>query len=131
MKRRCYDKRHKDYQRYGARGITVCASWMASFESFFESMGPRPPGTSLDRKDSRRGYEPGNVRWATRTQQQRNRRTACDWRIGERTFPSLKEAATHFGVSVQSVARWVHGQFDARRGTFTPPKEGCYAISRY
>lgn len=73
MKRRCLDPRDKDYPRYGGRGVTVHPAWAASFEAFFAEVGARPIGTTLDRIDGRRGYEPGNVRWATPVEQARNR----------------------------------------------------------
>lgn len=75
MIQRCTNPRHVSYPRYGGIGVTVCNEWLRSFESFFRHVGPRPSdGHSIDRKDSTKGYEPGNVRWATRQQQNRNRR---------------------------------------------------------
>lgn len=76
MKQRCMNPRTKYFADYGGRGITVCERWRDSFESFLADMGPRPsPAHSLDRIDNAKGYEPGNVRWATDTEQACNRRS--------------------------------------------------------
>lgn len=72
MKQRCLNPHHRYFWLYGDRGITVCERWL-SFENFLRDMGPRPRGKTLDRMDGRRGYEPGNCRWATLRQQNRNR----------------------------------------------------------
>ena len=72
MIRRCHTPTDGTYWRYGGRGITVCDRWRQSFELFAADMGERPVGTSIDRIDNSRGYEPGNCRWATREEQRRN-----------------------------------------------------------
>lgn len=76
MMKRCYDKKHKNYDRYGGRGITVCKAWH-NCERFIKDLvaeiGPRKPGMSLDRINNDKGYRPGNVRWATPREQAANR----------------------------------------------------------
>lgn len=75
MKDRCHNPKNKSYWRYGARGISVCQEWRDSFEAFAAYVGERPEGLTLDRYPNHAGnYEPGNVRWATYTQQARNTR---------------------------------------------------------
>lgn len=64
---------------YRDRGIRVCEAWRDNFAAFraylIETIGLHPgPGYSLDRIDNNGNYEPGNVRWATQSQQQRNKR---------------------------------------------------------
>lgn len=76
MIRRCTNRRCKSYPNYGGRGITVCAEWLNDFAAFLEHIGQKPtPQYQIDRIDNNKGYEPGNVRWATRIQQMRNKRT--------------------------------------------------------
>lgn len=74
MKKRCHDPEDKDYRHYGGRGIVVCQRWRDSFENFIADMGRRPPGLTLERKDNSKGYEPSNCKWATWTEQAKNRR---------------------------------------------------------
>ncbi len=75
MKTRCYNEKEPHYQDYGGRGIVVCQEWLHDFQAFLLDVGLKPhPDMSLDRIDNDGHYEPGNVRWATKIQQARNRR---------------------------------------------------------
>jgi hypothetical protein len=73
MKERCLNPSHAFYRHYGGRGIAVCDKWL-KFENFLEDMGERVDGLTLDRIDNNGDYEPGNVRWATWSDQNCNRR---------------------------------------------------------
>lgn len=72
MIQRCHNPKDKSFGRYGAKGISVCQEWRDSYEAFHEAVAPRPKGLTLDRINGKGNYEPGNVRWATYTEQARN-----------------------------------------------------------
>jgi hypothetical protein len=81
MIERTTNPRNASWLHYGGRGITVCERWQGSPEglyNFVADVGPKPPGTSLDRIDNDGNYEPGNVQWATPRQQGDNRRKVSD-----------------------------------------------------
>lgn len=80
MRGRCYSKTHQKYPHYGERGITVCERWLGTenscgFCAFVIDMGiPPTEKHTLDRIDVNGNYEPSNVRWATYSQQNVNKR---------------------------------------------------------
>lgn len=73
MKARCSCPNYTQFKDYGGRGITVCDRWL-KFENFLEDMGERPAGRTLDRINNDGNYEPSNCRWATRAEQNGNKR---------------------------------------------------------
>lgn len=80
MRERCYNQKNKAYKNYGGRGISVHSEWENNFKAFYdhiiqlENYGKE--GYTLDRINNDGNYEPGNVRWATRSEQSLNTRRA-------------------------------------------------------
>jgi hypothetical protein len=73
MMSRCYVETDSSYDSYGGRGITICERWH-KFENFLADMGERPQDRTLDRIKNDEGYSKENCRWATRSEQQLNKR---------------------------------------------------------
>lgn len=111
MRRRCRDLKHKDYHRYGARGIAVCDRWQ-DFWAFIEDMGERPsPRHTVDRIDNEGPYAPHNCRWATATEQGRNRRNTI---LNETLAAEIKRRAA-FGDKTGDIARAMRLDYDLVR----------------
>lgn len=118
MMARCSNQKDKAYKHYGGRGIGVCERW-GTFSLFLEDMGPRPGGSSLERKDNDGNYEPSNCRWATQKEQCRNTsrnriitafgKTAC-----------VAELAESHGISSHAVFYRLNHGWSAERALTTP-----------
>lgn len=104
MKGRCHNKNHPRYMEWGGRGISVCEKWRHNFLAFLNDVGQRPSMLhSIDRIDGKKGYEPGNVRWATKKEQSRNR-PGFVWNIkdGDRSY-CLTEFSEKHGLNRECV----------------------------
>lgn len=130
MRRRCEDQKSRHYANYGGRGVKVHEGWRGSFEAFFACVGRRPsPRHQLDRwPDNNGDYCPGNVRWASREDNQKNRRCSRIWIIDGQQFSSPREAAVAFGVHPSTIGWWCKGK--KQGGRIYPPRDGCRAVLR-
>ena len=104
---RCCNPAHISYKNYGARGITVDSKW-ASFIEFFNDMGERPEGMSLDRVDGSVGYNADNCKWSTRVEQNQNRRSCIPMLLGDESLP-LAEWCRRMGLNYMTIYKIVRG----------------------
>lgn len=112
--RRCRVKKCRGYRFYGAKGIDVCDEWANSFEAFYAHVGDKPSQShTIDRINTLLGYEPGNVRWATSVEQNRNRRNN---RMIE--FDGMKKCLSHWAAEYNIKASTLHHRL--KRGEEMP-----------
>ena len=75
MRHRCLNSKHQQFKDYGGRGIKICDQWLNDFQQFMADVGVKPSSDlTLDRLNNNGHYEPGNVAWRSRSDQQLNRR---------------------------------------------------------
>jgi hypothetical protein len=115
MLRRCDNPKHAAYERYGGRGIKVCARWYV-FECFLEDMGEPSLGMMLDRINNDLGYSLDNCRWVTPAVSAQNSRTCkltvqkvLEIRLRATGGESLGAIAQSFNVSAVSIAELLKG----------------------
>lgn len=105
MIERCYSPKDISYKNYGARGITVCNRWKESFINFYDDMGSKPGvNYSLDRVDSNGIYCKDNCKWATRKEQNSNRRNNV-WIEYNGVKMILKEWATFLNTDYRNISK--------------------------
>lgn len=124
MKRRCDTPTHREWHRYGGRGIAVCQRWLV-FENFLSDMGEPPEGLSLDRIDNDGPYSPENCRWATKARQQRNRRNVPTVTFNGET-KTVPDWAEDLGIALHVLKRRFARGWTADRALTTRP--GRYRV---
>jgi len=123
MKARCYQINSIGYSRYGALGITVCARWH-DFNSFRADMGECPDRSmTLDRKNNAVEYEPGNCRWATMADQNRNRPSHSVVLTLNGISKTVTEWAAEIGVSANMINQRLYLGWSHERALTTPVKK--------
>ncbi len=107
MKDRCNNPNHKNYSRYGARGITYDPAWN-NFLAFLNDMGEKPdPKMELERIDNDKNYCKENCRWATHKEQTRNRggKRATRLYTYEGKTMCIKDWADYVGIKPNSMRK--------------------------
>lgn len=100
---RCTSETNVSYPNYGGRGVSVCDRWK-SFSNFLADMGERPEGMTLDRKEVMGNYTPENCSWATKEEQDNNKRTCVYVTVGDRT-QTYAQWGRELGISANAVRR--------------------------
>ncbi len=120
MKSRCGNPKNRHFHNYGGRGITVCDEWKCDFEAFLAHVGQRPTdGHSLERIDNALGYQPGNVKWATKAEQQNNRRVNR-WMVYNGKTMTIAQAIVASGLPKSAVRNRLHNGWSPERALSEP-----------
>ena len=128
IKSRCFCKNDEHYPDYGGRGITLAEEWKTDFWAFYEHISQLPhfeeKGYSIDRIDNDGNYEPGNVRWANKYQQARNRRSSTSITAFGRT-QSCADWAEEFGMNYYTLWSRIYDIGLAPEIALTKPLKGA------
>lgn len=121
MMQRCHNEGDAGFPAYGGRGIRVCPQWHGpeGFRRFVAYIGNRPHGHTLDRLDNDKGYEPGNVRWATPKQQQNNRRVSKLYTYQGETM-NARDWAARFGFGKNTIDARIAAGWSVEEALTTP-----------
>jgi hypothetical protein len=121
MRSRCTNANRPDYERYGGKGVAVCARWQ-DFGNFLADMGIKPsPEYSIDRIDYTKGYEPGNCRWADSLTQGRNKSDVIVVEYKGDRKP-LSEWCADLGVSRSMAYERIRAGWDVARALEQPSR---------
>lgn len=122
INQRCHNSNNKDYKNYGGRGIFVCDLWRESYEAFIMYIGKKPtPAHTIERIDVNVGYQPGNVTWATRDEQARNKRSNVRVTINDVTKTVVEWTEDPLcGVPMKTIYKRIERGWDPREAVLTP-----------
>lgn len=101
MMQRCNNHKINSYKNYGGRGIKVCDKWL-TFEGFYEDMGDRPDGMSIDRIDNNGNYCKENCKWSTPKEQANNRSNNRMLTLNGKT-KNLTEWSKELGIHLTTI----------------------------
>lgn len=122
IRQRCHNPKDAAFKDYGGRGITVCDRWRESFENFLADMGECPLGLEIDRIKNDKGYEPGNCKWSTKTENCRNRRSNRLITHNGETRLSV-EWAELSGTKRQTIEGRLNNGWEAGKAIFQSPRK--------
>jgi hypothetical protein len=128
MMARCHNPKNSRYRQYGGRGIFVCESWQ-KFSNFLCDMGERPAELTIERIDNDKGYEPSNCKWATRREQQINRRSCRMLEWNGKLLPMAKWDRL-LGFNKDVVRKRLRSGWSVERTLTTPLDERRSSIAR-
>ena len=111
IKGRCNNSSDIRYADYGGRGIKVCKRWNDSFAAFYNDMGKRPEGLTLERIDNDKGYSPENCKWATYQEQSENKRTYKNNKLGIKGIRMTSNGKYQVRISIGIGQQKVLGTF--------------------
>jgi hypothetical protein len=120
IKARCNNKNATNYERYGAKGVYICEEWAHDVLAFAKYMGVRPSSKhSIDRIDNNLGYEPGNVRWASPSEQGYNR-SSTNYYVIEEEKLNLLEISSKYKIPIKALKFRIYHGWSIERAISTP-----------
>ena len=126
QKGRCFNPNDRAWKNYGGRGITMYEGWVNNFAAWLEHVESLPyygdPDRSLDRVENDKGYEPGNLRWATRIEQANNRRSSIFITLRSETHTAI-EWARITGLSPQIIYARLKKGWETEKILNTPGRQ--------
>ena len=118
---RCENTSAERYPDYGGRGISICKEWREDFDAFADwaKENGYEEGLTIDRINNDGNYEPGNCRWVTKREQNRNKRTSLMVEYRGET-KSLVEWCEELGLRYDPIHNRITKGWDVEAAFKTP-----------